>query len=123
MRNRTKPAVVSNGGIALDERLVATYRAQADPLPPRPRDLLLERRGNTVVVTWTSPRRLQHHDIRVRLGSGHAALRIHHGTRDRIVVHGVRPRTRVRVTVVARDELLRASRPAHARLHPRQPHS
>jgi hypothetical protein len=113
-------AVISNDGIALDERLVATYRADGDPRPPRPRGLQLQRRGTTVIVTWRSPDELRHDDVRVVLGSGHAALRIHEGARNRVLLRGIRPRTRVRVTVIARDDDLRASRPAHARLHPRQ---
>jgi hypothetical protein len=113
-------AVISNDGIALDERLVATYRFEGDPRPPRPRALQLQRRGSTVIVTWRSPDEFRHDDVRVALGSGHAALRIHEGARNRVVIRAVRHRTRVLVTVIARDEALRASRPARARLWPGQ---
>jgi hypothetical protein len=73
-----------------------------------------------VVVTWRSPDELRHDDVRVVLGSGQAALRIHEGARNRVVLRGVRRGTRVLVTVIARDEALRPSRPAHARLRPGQ---
>ena len=116
-------AVESNNGIAQDERLVATYRAAGDPRPPRPRDLRLRRSGSTVIVTWRGPAELRHDDVRVVLGSGRVALRIHRGARDRVIVRGVGPRTRVRVTVIARDERLRPSRAARARLRPHQKQS
>ena len=116
-------AVESDNGIAMDERLVATYRAAGDRRPPRPRDLRLRRSGSTVIVTWRSPAELRHDDVRVALGSGRTALRIHRGARDRVIVPSVRPRTRVRVTVIARDDQLRASRPARARLRPLQKQS
>jgi hypothetical protein len=114
---------VSNNGIAQDESLVATYRAEGDPRPPRPRDLRLRRRGSTVIVTWRSPSELRHDDVRVVLGSARPALRIHQGARDRVIIRGVRRRMRVEVTVIARDEQLRASPPAHARLRPLQEQS
>ena len=112
-------AVSTNGGVAHDERLVATYRTAGDPRPQRPRDLRLLRRGNTVIVKWRSPAGHRHDDVRAVLGSGHAALHIHRGARNRVVlraIHGHHRRTRVRVTVISRDERLRPSRPARATL-------
>jgi hypothetical protein len=112
-------AVWSNGGVAHNERLVTTYRTAGDPRPRRPRDLRLRRRGNTVVVTWRSPAGHRHDDVRAVLGSGHAALHIHRGARNRVVLHrrhGIHRRTRVRVTVISRDKRLRPSRPARATL-------
>jgi hypothetical protein len=113
-------AVVSNDGIAGDERLVATYRAAGDRRPPRPRDLRLRRRGSTVIVTWRGPAALRQDDVRVALGSGQETLRIHTGVRNRVALPGIRRQMRVRVTVIARDAKLRPSRPARARLRPRQ---
>jgi hypothetical protein len=112
-------AVWSNGGVAHNERLVTTYRTAGDPRPRRPRDLRLRRRGNTVIVTWRSPAGHRHDDVRAVLGSGHAALHIHRGARNRVVLHrrhGIHRRTRVRVTVISRDKRLRPSRPARATL-------
>jgi hypothetical protein len=116
-------AIVTNDGITVDERLLTTYRTAGDPRPPRPRDLRLRRRGSTVIVTWRSPAHLRQDDVRVVQGSGETDLRIHRGARDRVVLRGVRPRMRLRVTVVARDARLRASRPARAGLRPRQKQS
>ena len=112
-------AVISNDGIALDERLVATYRAEGDPRPPRPRALRLQRRGTTVIVTWRSPDEFRHDDVRVVLGPD---MRPCGSTRGRGPrgARAVRRGTRVLVTVIARDEALRASRPARARLRPGQ---
>jgi hypothetical protein len=115
--------VYADDGIADHERLVATYRAAGDPRPPRPRDLRLRRRGSTVIVTWRSPAHLRQDDVRVVLGSGEVDLRIHRGARDRVVLRGIRPRMRLGVTVIARDERLRPSRPADARLRPLQKRS
>jgi hypothetical protein len=112
---------VSNNGITVDERLLTTYRTAGDPRPPRPRDLRLRRRGSTVIVTWRSPAHLRQDDVRVALRSGEVDLRIHRGARDRVVLHGIRPRMRLKVTVIARDE--RPSRPADARLRPLQKQS
>ncbi|HEY6778275.1 MAG TPA: hypothetical protein VI122_17350, partial [Thermoleophilaceae bacterium] len=93
------------------------------PRPPRPRNLRLRRRGSTVIVTWRGPAHLRQDDVRVVLGSGEVDLRIHRGARDRVVLRGIRPQMRLGVTVIARDARLRASRPAHARLRPRQKQS
>lgn len=65
------------------------------------------------------PRRAPPCDVRAVLGSGHAALHIHRGARNRVVLHrrhGIHRRTRVRVTVISRDKRLRPSRPARATL-------
>ena len=112
-------AVSDNGGVAHNERLVTTYRTAGDPRPRRPRDLRLRRRGKTVIVTWRSPAGHRHDDVRVVLGTGHTALHIHRGARNRVVlggIHGHHRRMRVRVTVISRDKRLRPSRPAHATL-------
>ena len=112
-------AVSSNGGVAHNERLVTTYRTAGDPRPRRPRDLRLRRRGKTVIVTWRSPAGHRHDDVRVVVGTGHTALHIHRGARNRVVlggIHGHHRRMRVRVTVISRDKRLRPSRPAHATL-------
>ena len=104
-------AVSSNGGVAHNERLVTTYRTA--------RDLRLRRRGKTVIVTWRSPAGHRHDDVRAVVGSGHVALHIHRGARNRVVlggIHGHHRRMRVRVTVISRDKRLRPSRPAHATL-------
>jgi hypothetical protein len=116
-------AVVTDNGITLDERLLATYRAAGERRPPQPRDLRLRRRGNTVIVTWRSPAHLRQDDVQTVLGNGEVDLRIHTGARDRVVLRGIPPRMRLRVTVVARNEHLRPSRPAHARLRPLQKRS
>jgi hypothetical protein len=113
-------AVVSNDGITVDERLLTTYRTAGDPRPPRPRDLRLRRRGSTVIVTWRGPAELRQDDVRVVLGSGQETLRIHTGVRNRVALRDVRRQMRVGVTVIARDARLRPSRPARARLRPRQ---
>jgi hypothetical protein len=113
-------AIVTNDGITVDERLLTTYRTAGDPRPPRPRDLRLRRRGSTVIVTWRGPAKLRQDDVRVVLGSGEEDLRIHEGVRNRVVLDGIGRRVRVRVTVIARDARLRASRPAQARLRPLQ---
>jgi hypothetical protein len=112
-------AVTTNKGIAHRDRPVATYRTKGDPRPRPPRDLRLRRRGNKVIVTWRSPAGHRHDDVRVVLGNGHAALHIHRGARNRVVLHrghGIHRRTRVRVTVISRDKRLRPSRPARATL-------
>ena len=117
-------AVVSDAdGITLEEHLIATYRAAAEARPPRPRDLRLRRRDSTVIVTWRSPAHLRQDDVRVVLGSGEVDLRIHTGARDRVVLRRIPRRMGLRVTVVARNEHLRPSRPAHARLRPLQKRS
>ncbi len=113
---RSVYAVTSNEGVAQDERLVARYRVAADRRPERPRALRLRRSGRTVVVTWRDPAALRHHELRVFLGTGHQTLHVHEGARDRVVIRGVRARTPVRVVLVARDDDLRASRGARARL-------
>jgi hypothetical protein len=116
-------AVVTDNGIPVEERVVGTYRAAAERRPPQPRNLRLRRRGSTVIVTWRSPAHLRQDDVRTVLGNGEVDLRIHTGARDRVVLRDIGPRMRLRVTVVARDEHLRPSRPAHARLRPRQKHN
>jgi hypothetical protein len=109
-------AVHSNEGVALREQLVARYRVADDPRPARPRALRLRRSGSTVVVTWRDPAALRRHELRVFLGTGHQTLLVHEGARDRHVIRGVRPGTRVRVVLVAIDDDQRASRGARARL-------
>jgi hypothetical protein len=110
-------AVVGEGGVAFDERLVARYDAGA-VRPEPPQRLRLRRRGRSVIVRWRRAPGVEHYDVRVALGTGHRLLLRAAGGARRTVIPGVRRRTRVRVSVVAVDSELRYSAPARARLRP-----
>ena len=98
---RTIVALVTRGGIPTGEaRAVARYRTRLRP--PRPRAVRIAVTRSTRLVSWRGPRRLRY-EVDARLSDGRRIRRIARPGSRRVRITTVAPRTRIRVTVRARD--------------------
>lgn len=113
-RHRLVAVVLGPDGVPSGETLtVGRFRAGGGR-PAAPRRVRVVRRGTARRVTWRGPKGLRY-EVAVRASDGRRLLLVPRG-RARSVTVGIVPRgVRVRATVVARDALGRASRPARAR--------
>jgi len=96
--NRALVAVVEQGGVPRDRRVLATFRA-GPPSIGRPQRVRVRRsRNGQLTISWRRARGAQEHLVGVELGDGRA--RMLRTRRTRVTLAGVAPRTRVTVRVV-----------------------